>query len=220
MVNSGESYIADNMPQNIPPRKTRGRPKGRKATVLKSKIKKSPENIQAKYRELIKRQQRELKEEKRELKKKEEKIKKGSVLPDKWIEFAKNYAVNMDKKEAAISAGFPEESAITAANILLTKTAVWEIIKKIQVELMYASNINTQKLLDQLWAEATRTGEGTSHSARVAALSALAKIGGLHLPSDIAYKQAAADIEIAADKQKAIKEGDKQVANMLVIVGA
>ena len=96
--------------------------------------------------------------------------------------FAQEYVYDFRPIEAAKRCGFLGASARSAANRLMAEPAVQRLIKERQHEFLSRIDINQDEVIAAFWREAHLTDIGASHSARVAALTQVAKILGIAKP--------------------------------------
>jgi phage terminase small subunit len=103
-----------------------------------------------------------------------------TVLTVRQQHFVTEYLIDFDGQAAAIRAGFAPDYAVTQASRLLRKPAVKAALDE-QIAARSARTLTTADwVIARLREEATFYGEGSSHTARVAALAQLAKHLGLH----------------------------------------
>ena len=98
-------------------------------------------------------------------------------LPLKRRAIAYHYAGDaaFNASRAAVMAGYSERTARQMGAQLLSEPAILELIGFLAHERLRAASITAQDVIAALVTEATRTGPGTSHSARVQALTTLAR---------------------------------------------
>ena len=89
--------------------------------------------------------------------------------------FVENYVLTGNATRAAISAGFSERSASSIGGQLLRKHEISAAVEASQVARLGRVQIAQDDVIAGLLAEATREGEGASHSARVTAWTMLGK---------------------------------------------
>jgi len=99
------------------------------------------------------------------------------ALPLKRRAFAYHYAgaAAFNATKAAVMAGYSERTARQMGAELLSEPAILELIGFLAHERLRAASITAADVIAALLTEATRTGPGTSHSARVQALTTLAR---------------------------------------------
>lgn len=81
--------------------------------------------------------------------------------------------------KAAIEAGYSENGASSAGTRLLSNRYIAQAITQAQEEASAKAGISATYALDRLKIEAERTGEGSSHAARVQAAIAIGKTQGI-----------------------------------------
>lgn len=96
-------------------------------------------------------------------------------MTPKQRRFVDEYMIDLNATQAAIRAGYSERTAEQLGYQLLQKTSVSEAVAARQHELAERALITEDEIIAGLRMEATRTGEGSSHSARVSAWSWLGK---------------------------------------------
>tara|TARA_Y100000310_G_scaffold325434_1_gene388896 strand:- start:106 stop:705 length:600 start_codon:yes stop_codon:yes gene_type:complete len=99
------------------------------------------------------------------------------ALPLKRRAFAYHYAgaAAFNATRAALLAGYAPAAAYATGAELLREPQVMELVAFLAHERLRAASITAQDVIGALITEATRTGPGTSHSARVQALTTLAR---------------------------------------------
>jgi hypothetical protein len=99
-------------------------------------------------------------------------------LLERQQRFVEAYFLNPNRVEAYRKAGCRARghSAEVAADRLLKKPAVQEALARLREERSRQVKLSGQDVIERLWEEATRQGEGSSPAARVRALQLL----GLH----------------------------------------
>ncbi len=93
--------------------------------------------------------------------------------------FIEEYLVDLNATQAAIRAGYSARNADKIGPELLGKTRVAEAIKVAQQGRSERTGITQDEVIQGLKKEATLEGEGSSHSARVAAWAHLGKHLGI-----------------------------------------
>ena len=99
-----------------------------------------------------------------------------SKLTPKMARFVEEYLIDLNATQAAIRAGYKNGEI---GRQIITKNNVIEAIQKAQSKLSEACLVTQKMVIDGLKAEATLTGEGSSHSARVSAWGLLGKHLGM-----------------------------------------
>lgn len=100
-------------------------------------------------------------------------------LTEKQKRFVEEYLIDLNATQAAIRAGYSENSAMEQGYQLLQKTSVQHAIQQAQSKRAKRTEISQDDVIKGLMLEATREGEGSSHSARVSAWSLLGKHLGM-----------------------------------------
>lgn len=100
-------------------------------------------------------------------------------LTEKQKRFVEEYLIDLNATQAAIRAGYSENSAMEQGYQLLQKTSVQHAIQQAQNKRSKRTEISQDDVIKGLMLEATREGEGSSHSARVSAWSLLGKHLGM-----------------------------------------
>jgi phage terminase small subunit len=96
-------------------------------------------------------------------------------LTDKQRVFVDEYLVDMNGTRAAIRAGYSEKSAREIASQNLTKLNIQKAIEKAFDDRKARVLVTQDDVISGLLDEAKEKGEGSSHSARVAAWAHLGK---------------------------------------------
>lgn len=89
--------------------------------------------------------------------------------------FVQEYVVNLNASQAALRAGYSKKTARAIGNENLTKPAICEAIDNALAERAKRTELRADEVIEGLKREASFTGEGSSHSARVQALSWLGR---------------------------------------------
>ena len=100
-------------------------------------------------------------------------------MTPKQQRFVTEYLLDLNATQAAIRAGYRHGDV---GRQLLTKTHVSNAIAEAQRHRAERTRIAADTVVQRLWDEATREGKGSSHGARVQALTTLAKHFGLLEP--------------------------------------
>ena len=90
-----------------------------------------------------------------------------SSLTDKQQRFTEEYVVDFNGTQAAIRAGYAENSAHVAASRLLSNDKVQQVVRELARETAESVHISAEAVLERLWEEAHHA---KSDSARVRAL--------------------------------------------------
>jgi phage terminase small subunit len=102
-----------------------------------------------------------------------------SKLTPRQQRFIAEYVKDLNGTQAAIRAGYAAKHASAQSYQLLQKTTVQDAIAKFSRQHMLRAGITAQDVIAGLHEEATRMGEGSSHSARVQAWTQLGRYHGL-----------------------------------------
>jgi phage terminase small subunit len=105
--------------------------------------------------------------------------KKGD-LTDKQRRFVEEHLIDGNATQAAIRAGFSQKTAAAAGARLLRNVKVAAALAAAQQARSERTQITADLVLQGLLTEARYRGEGTSHSARVAAWDKLARHLGMY----------------------------------------
>ena len=100
-------------------------------------------------------------------------------LTPKQARFVEEYLVDLNATQAAIRAGYSKKTARQVASENLTKPDIQEAIAAAQDDRSERTGITQDEVIQGLKKEATLEGEGSSHSARVAAWAHLGKHLGI-----------------------------------------
>jgi hypothetical protein len=105
----------------------------------------------------------------------------GMALLERQQRFVEFYFLNPNRVEAYQKAGYRARghSAEVAADRLLKKPAVQEALARLREERSRHVQLSGRDVIERLWEEATRQGEGSSQAARVRALQLLGEHFGL-----------------------------------------
>lgn len=104
-----------------------------------------------------------------------------SSLTPKQERFVAEYLVDLNATQAAIRAGYSARTANEQGCRLLTNVSVARALAAKTEKQVAKVELTAEYVLEKLQAEATRTGEGSSHGARVAALGLLGKYFSLFI---------------------------------------
>ncbi len=100
-------------------------------------------------------------------------------LTPKQARFVEEYLVDLNATQAVIRAGYSKKTARQVASENLTKPDIQEAIAAAQDDRSERTGITQDEVIQGLKKEATLEGEGSSHSARVAAWGHLGKHLGM-----------------------------------------
>lgn len=98
-----------------------------------------------------------------------------ATLNAKQQQFVAEYLIDLNATQAAIRAGYSEKTAQVQSSRLLSNAMVAHLIAEGASKRIKKAEITAQDVLEGLHLEATRTGDGASHSARVQAWGLLGK---------------------------------------------
>ena len=99
-------------------------------------------------------------------------------LTNKQAVFVAEYLISLNASDATRKAGYSPKTAHRSGQENMQKPAIAAAIQKAKIEAAARCEITTDMVLRGLLAEATGKGEGSSHSARVAAWTQLGKHTG------------------------------------------
>ena len=97
------------------------------------------------------------------------------ALTDKQRRFIEEYLVDFNATQAAIRAGYSEDTARSIGSENLTKPDIASALAERAKSLTEEADVTTAMVIDGLLTEAKRTGRGASHAARVSAWTQLGK---------------------------------------------
>ncbi len=123
-----------------------------------------------------------------------------SKLTDRQEAFVAEYLIDLNATQAAIRAGYSEKSAQEQGSRLLSKAMVSAAVAEGAKKRIRKSEITAQDVLEGLYLEATREGEGASHGARVSAWGLLGKYHKLFI--DKIEADISGDITVTDAKSK------------------
>ncbi len=123
-----------------------------------------------------------------------------SKLTDRQEAFVAEYLIDLNATQAAIRAGYSEKTAQEQGSRLLSNVMVAEAIAEGASKRIRKAEITAQDVLEGLYLEATRTGEGSSHGARVSAWGLLGKYHKLF--TDKIEADVSGDITVTDAKSK------------------
>lgn len=104
---------------------------------------------------------------------------KDKPLSAKQQRFVEEYVVDCNATQAAIRAGYAAKHADVQGPQLLGNPRIAAAVKDATAKLSERTGRTASDVIEALWREANREGEGTSHSARVSALGLLGKHFGI-----------------------------------------
>lgn len=123
-----------------------------------------------------------------------------SKLTDRQQAFIAEYLIDLNATQAAIRAGYSEKTARQAGAENLSKPVIADAIAEGAKKRIVKAEITAQDVLEGLYLEATRTGEGSSHGARVSAWGLLGKYHKLF--TDKIEAEISGDITVTDAKSK------------------
>ena len=100
-------------------------------------------------------------------------------MTPKQIRFVEEYLIDLNATQAATRAGYSAKRAAEQGYQLLQKTTVQQAIQNAQQARSKRTEITQDEVIEGLRKEATLEGDGSSHSARVAAWAHLGKHLGI-----------------------------------------
>ena len=109
------------------------------------------------------------------IKKKRRVVPKKRQLTLKQKRFIEEFLVDLNATQAAIRAGYSKKTAYAIGDQILKKPHIAAIIKKATDKLSKDTKVTQEMVINGLLKEATRVGDGASHSARVQAWGYLGK---------------------------------------------
>ena len=128
-------------------------------------------------------------------------------LTQKQKLFIGEYVVSLNASQAALRAGYSKKTARAIGIENLTKPAIREAIDNALAERAKRTELRADEVIEGLKREASFTGEGSSHSARVQALSWL----GRHLAMFTDKSQ----VEVKGLAEQIASMGDDEVRELL-----
>ena len=100
-------------------------------------------------------------------------------LTPKQARFVEEYLVDLNATQAAIRAGYSPKTAYSQGERLLKNVEVHRAIQEAQEARSERTGVTQDEVIQGLKKEATLEGDGSSHSARVAAWAHLGKHLGI-----------------------------------------
>ncbi|OOF84438.1 terminase [Rodentibacter ratti] len=104
---------------------------------------------------------------------------KGRGLNEKQKRFVDEYLIDLNATQAAIRAGYSADTARQMGSENLSKPVIQEAIQEAQKNRSTRTQVTQDDVIRGLLTEAEWNGEGSSHSARVAAWAHLGKHLGM-----------------------------------------
>lgn len=121
-------------------------------------------------------------------------------LSEKQKRFVAEYLIDLNATQAAIRAGYSPKTAQEQGSRLLSNVMVAAAIAEGAKRRIRKAEITAQDVLEGLYIEATREGEGSSHGARVSAWGLLGKYHKLF--TDRIEADVSGDITVTDAKSK------------------
>ncbi|KKL66306.1 hypothetical protein LCGC14_2146260, partial [marine sediment metagenome] len=115
----------------------------------------------------------------------------------KEARFAREYVVDLEKREAAIRAGYSKVTAASQASRLLTRVHVTDLIAKLQADLAGRIALTAEGVLNQLMLDHKDAKAAGHHSAAVRATELLGKRLGLWIDRVRTEAELQSDDELA-----------------------
>lgn len=98
-----------------------------------------------------------------------------AVLTPKQQQFVAEYLIDLNATQAAIRAGYSPKTANEQGARLLANASVAQLVAEGAEKRIRKAEVTAQDVIEGLYTEATRVGEGASHGARVQAWGLLGK---------------------------------------------
>jgi phage terminase small subunit len=134
------------------------------------------------------------------------------ALNQRQRRFVAEYLIDLNATQAAIRAGYSEKTARSVGSENLTKPDIAAAISAGVRKQSERADISAQDVLNGLYREATREGEGSSHGARVSAWGLLGKYHKLFtdrieadISADVTVTDARSQLESVIARQLAAK---------------
>ena len=108
----------------------------------------------------------------------------GDLTPKQSL-FVQEYLVDLNSTQAAIRADYSQKNADKIGPELLGKTRVAAAIQEVQSERSSRTQITRDQVIQGLYREANREGEGSNHGARVSAWVSLGKHLGMFVEKEV-----------------------------------
>ena len=102
-------------------------------------------------------------------------------LTPKQQRLIEEYLIDLNATQAAIRAGYSAKTAQQAGSENLSKPVIRDAIEQAMAERSKQTDVDAEYVIERLKTEAELTGNGSSHSARVAALAHLGKHLGMFI---------------------------------------
>ena len=133
--------------------------------------------------------------------------------------FAREYVVDLEKKNAAIRAGYAKKTAGAQATVLLSRPWVKDRIAELQAALAGRMDLTADGVVEQLMKDHKLAQEAGHHSAAVRATELLGKRLGLWIDrvrTDADDKSDEALADEVVDAALALAKGDKRLKARLM----
>ena len=140
-------------------------------------------------------------------------------LSAKEDRFAREYVVDLEKREAAIRAGYSKRGAAAQASRLLNRAKVVDRIAELQAALAGRIDLNAEGVVRQLMKDHKLAQDAGHHSAAVRATELLGKRLGLWIDRVRTEAELQSDDELASeviDAAVVLAKGDKALKARLV----
>ncbi|MBB6306235.1 terminase small subunit [Xanthobacter tagetidis] len=98
-----------------------------------------------------------------------------SKLTPKRARFVAEYLIDLNATQAAIRAGYSAKTANREGTRLLSNAVIAKAVAEGAQKRIQKAEVSAQDVIDGLYKEATREGDGASHAARVSAWGLLGK---------------------------------------------
>lgn len=138
------------------------------------------------------------------------------ALTHRQQRFVDEYLIDLNATQAAIRAGYSRNTANREGSRLLSKVDIAQAIAAKAAKHASAVDLTAERVLKGLYEEATRTGDGASHGARVSAWGLLGKYHGLFtekieasITADITVTDARGQLESLLARHLAAGSGTK-----------
>lgn len=134
------------------------------------------------------------------------------ALTPKQQRFVDEYLIDLNATQAAIRAGYAAKTANREGSRLLSNVDISHAIATKAANTAERLDLSAERVLRGLFEEATRTGDGASHGARVSAWGLLGKYHKLFtdrieadITSDVTVTDARGQLESAIARQLAAR---------------
>ena len=144
---------------------------------------------------------------------------KGRKCSVKEDRFAREFVIDLEKRNAAIRAGYAKKAATAQATRLLGRAWVQDRIAELQAALAGRMELNAESVIRQLMKDHKLAQEAGHHSAAVRATELLGKRLGLFVDRIRTEAETQSDAALAGeviDAAVALAKGDKELKARLV----